>query len=129
VEVLAEGAFVVGIGLNLNNPLREGPAELRSAAVSLVDLAGQPFAPTDVLVALLQRFSTLLDSLSNEPDRISALANTLCLQRDQTLTVESNGSLIQGKCAGIAPDGALLLDTQSGGTRIVSGTLVRNIPV
>jgi BirA family transcriptional regulator, biotin operon repressor / biotin---[acetyl-CoA-carboxylase] ligase len=123
VEILAGGACVVGIGVNVNNSLREGPAELQSTAVSLVDLAAQPQDLTQVLVALLQQFSSLLGFLPASPAHISHLANAICLQHGRTLTVESGGKLVCGTCCGIAADGALLLDTPLGREKIVSGVL------
>ncbi len=123
VEVLAGGACVVGIGLNLNNALGDGPLELRSTAVSLADLTGHTHDPTQVLVALLQRIRRLLEFLPSEPAHISRLANAVCLQRGEVLNVDSGGRLVRGVCRGIAPDGALLLDTPTGEERIVSGVL------
>ncbi len=125
VEVPPGGLYVVGVGLNLNNTLREGPAELQSTAVSLLDLTGRQHDPTEFIAALLQRFASLLGYLPHAPDNISQLADALCLQHGKTLSVETAGKTVRGNCRGIAPDGALLLDTSHGRVKIVSGIVLR----
>jgi BirA family biotin operon repressor/biotin-[acetyl-CoA-carboxylase] ligase len=123
VEVIPGRLYVVGVGLNLNNTMLEGPGELQTTAASLLDLTGKRHDPTLIVVALLQRFAALLGHLSSEPSRISQLADALCMQQGQTLSVESGGKTLRGTCLGIAPDGALLLETALGRERIVSGVV------
>jgi len=53
----------------------------------------------------------------------NARADQLCLQRGQTLTLESGQESFTGLCAGIAPDGALLLDMPEGKRSFYSGIL------
>jgi BirA family biotin operon repressor/biotin-[acetyl-CoA-carboxylase] ligase len=125
VEVPPGGLYVVGAGLNLNNSLREGPEELQSTAVSLLDLTGRQHDRTDFIVLLLERFASLLNDLSHATDGICQRANALCLQRGKTLSVATAGKTLRGVCRGIAPDGALLLDTPKGLERVVSGVVLR----
>jgi biotin-(acetyl-CoA carboxylase) ligase len=84
-------------------------------------------------VAFLQRLACLIGHLGHAPDHvgrignpshISQLANGLCLQRGKTLTVKMAEKTIRGECRGIAPDGALLLHTPEGESRVVSGTVL-----
>ena len=123
VEVLSNARLVVGIGLNVNNTAMEAPADLRPKVATLRDLSGAYHDPTLLLIEILRHLATSLDELAVSPDRISRLADVRCLQHDRTLAVESNGRIIRGVCAGIAPDGALVLETAGGREKIVSGVL------
>jgi len=123
VEVLPGKYFVVGIGVNVNNSVRDAPQELRDCVAALVDLTGAFHDRTSLLLAILRRFSTLLGELPSSPDRVARLADVLCLQQGRTLTVDSPERLVRGVCAGIAADGALLLDTAEGRQRVVSGVV------
>jgi len=116
---------VVGIGVNLNNTMLDGPAELRTIATSVLDLTDARHDPTSLLIVFLERLAALLDQVPVAPDLIGRLADELCLQRGQSLGVESGGSVVRGVCAGIASDGALLIDTPSGRERIVTGVMIR----
>jgi len=123
VETLAGGRCVVGIGLNLNNTMLDAPAELRALASTVFDLTGTRHDSTPLLIAFLQRLAALLGQLPASPESVGRFADRLCLQRGQTLSIESGGKTIRGECVGIASDGALLLDTPLGRERIVTGVL------
>lgn len=123
VEQLVDGLLVVGIGLNLNNRIAEGPSEIQASATSLSDLTGSRFDPTRVLCAILQAFGAHLDALRRCPAEVARAADRLCLQHGRTLCVETAGRTLRGVCGGIAPDGALMLRTPGGWERVLHGTL------
>jgi len=123
VEALSGGLCVVGIGLNLNNSLEDAPAELRATAATIRQLTGSAHDPTELLVSLLDRLAEGFDQLAADPSRLAGRADALCLQHGQTLTVQTGSRRVTGRSAGIAPDGALLLDTPSGRQTIHSGSL------
>jgi len=123
VEVLRDGRLVVGIGLNANNSIREAPSPLQKTATSLVDLTGTQHDLTQILLALLEHLDAAFRQLIARPEQIAARANALCLQHGQTLTLELGQRRIRGRCRGIAPDGALLLDTPEGPEKFYSGVL------
>ena len=64
-----------------------------------------------------------LELLRSAPRRIGTRADELCLQHGQTLTLDPGGRRVTGRCAGIAPDGALLLETTDGRQAFYGGTL------
>jgi BirA family biotin operon repressor/biotin-[acetyl-CoA-carboxylase] ligase len=125
VEVVPDRQFVVGIGLNVNNSMRDAPLGLRDSATALVDLTGDRHDRTALLGGVLWRLSELLADLPGSPDRVARLADVLCLQHGRTLAVDSYDRVVRGVCAGIAPDGALLLDTPQGRERLVGGVVRR----
>ena len=124
VDVLAHGLHIVGIGLNVNNPLAEAPDDVRRRATSLCELAEKRFDRTALLIALMRNIELAVRRLSAAPDDSGRRFNELCLQIGRELTVEAAGRRTTGRCAGIAPDGALLLDTPAGLHAIRSGALV-----
>jgi len=114
VEVLPDGRHVVGIGVNVNNRLAEAPPEVRRVATTLRELTGVAHDRTAILVAVLQHLEAGLGQLASEPGRIGTSADALCRQRGRLLTLDRGGESVTGRCAGIAPDGALLLVTRDG---------------
>lgn len=123
VEVLGRRA-VIGVGLNTNNTACEAPEELRAKVRTLRDLTGRTFDPTDVLVELLGALRRRLDMLREGPDRLAAAADARCLQRGRRLHVQSGAERLEGICRGIAPSGALVLETPLGARHVHSGTVL-----
>jgi BirA family biotin operon repressor/biotin-[acetyl-CoA-carboxylase] ligase len=123
VEALSDRRLVVGIGMNLNNSLRDAPKELQASAATLWELTGVRHRRTQILLALLRHLGEGLALLASAPQQIAAEANRLCLQHGQPLTVRLGRRVVSGRCEGIASDGALLLDTPRGRERLYSGVL------
>jgi BirA family biotin operon repressor/biotin-[acetyl-CoA-carboxylase] ligase len=123
VEVLADRCHIIGIGVNTNNTLAEAPPELQRIATSVFDLTGKPHDPTDILIGVLRPLEDMLQRLSDAPEEIGRRAGELCLQVGRTLTVRSGNRSITGRAAGIAPDGALLLETSEGRRKLYSGVV------
>ena len=123
IDVLPGGRHVVGIGLNVNNPLADAPDEVRQRAASLCELAGQPFDRTSLLLDLLRNLETAVRASAAAPEIFGERFGQLCLQRGRELTIEVGGQRTTGRCAGIAPDGALLLETTTGWRKFYSGVL------
>lgn len=128
VEVLSDGRPVVGIGVNTNNSLAEAPlglknTGLKNTATTLWELTGRQHDQTALLVRLLNHLENAFGQLASEPDRIAARADELCVQHGKTLRLQLGEKSICGRCAGIAPDGALLLETSEGRQAYYSGIL------
>jgi len=124
VEVFANRLHAIGIGLNANNSAADAPVELRQTAISLRDLTGTCFDRTDILVDLMQKIEQHLRQLAATPEAVTQRADAMCVQRGQELTLQVGGHLITGRCAGIGPDGALLLDMPSGRQKFYCGAVV-----
>lgn len=123
VEVLPDGRHIIGIGLNSNNTAADAPPEIRESIATLADLTGDAHDHTELLVALMENLEATLVQLGEPVERLGERFDLLCLQRGEVLTVHQGEQKITGRCAGIAPDGALLLDTPEGRKEILSGTL------
>ncbi len=123
VETLSSRLYVIGVGINTNSTLADAPDELRRRVTTLRELTGQTHDPTDVLIATLQDLASLLLRLAASPEKIAARANALCLQRGRPLVLETGRQQVEGRCAGIGPDGGLLLDTSDGRRVCYTGVL------
>jgi BirA family transcriptional regulator, biotin operon repressor / biotin---[acetyl-CoA-carboxylase] ligase len=121
VEVLPDRRHVIGIGLNVNNTLADAPAELRNTAATLRDLSGREHDRTAVLIDLLRRLEREFSQLCDDPKKVAARADLLCLQRGQSLTLGWTNHKVIGVCRGIAADGAIRLETPAGIESFVSG--------
>ncbi len=124
VEVLPGGHVVVGIGMNCNDSAADAPAELRDRIATLCDLAGREHPLGEVLIDVLAAFKRLLDTLLSDPAAVAGQADARCLQRDEWLRVESGSQVVEGRCLGIAPDGALELQTREGRKTLYSGVVI-----
>ncbi len=114
IEALPERTHVIGIGINTNNTAADAPGELCDKLITLRDTTGTACNHVELLVGLLQCLELALRQLGVAPQHVARRADELCLQRGKTLTVQRSEERITGRCRGIAPDGALLLDTPDG---------------
>lgn len=126
VDVLGGGRHVVGIGLNVNNSLAGAPDEVRRRAASLCELAGRNFDRTALVAALLGELRGAFVEIAASPEEFGRHFAEQCLQIGRELTVDVAGRRTTGTCAGIAPDGALLLETSTGFQKFYSGVLVHS---
>jgi BirA family transcriptional regulator, biotin operon repressor / biotin---[acetyl-CoA-carboxylase] ligase len=118
IELQSNTAAVIGIGLNLRLPAAM-PAEVRATAAAL----DSDVDPNLLLAALLRELLAVLDAFA-----VTGFASV----RDEWLVRHAwtgrpvrvlvpHAAPLDGICAGIATDGALLLETAAGVQRILSG--------
>jgi len=127
VDVLPDGQHVIGVGINVNNSFQGAPAEVHARATSLAELSGRSFDRTEVLLDVLTSIQQSLIESARFPAEFGARFDELCLQRGRELTLDVGQQRARGICAGIAADGALLLDTARGRERFYSGVLRHDI--
>ena len=125
VEALPDGRHIVGIGLNVNNSLAAAPVELQELATTLGEFTGTVHDRTELLAGLLDYLDSNLQVLSRAPAELGRRADELCLQHGRKLTIQAGPQRASGICAGVGPDGALLLDTPTGREVFYSGVLVK----
>jgi BirA family biotin operon repressor/biotin-[acetyl-CoA-carboxylase] ligase len=111
---------VIGLGINVNWPRAEMPAEIASGATSLGDLAN-----TEIdRVALL---SAVLDALDTELVALEAGASPLHRYRDACVTLGTDVGMdtaygrVEGRAIEIDAGGALVVETAAGPVTLTSG--------
>lgn len=118
--------LVVGLGLNVGN--RAFPEELADMATSLALGLGRPLPKNSrlaILKAWLEEFEDLYERfLAREFTGILEEWRSLTVTLGQRVTVRQGPLAIHGLALEVAPDGALLLETDSGEVvRVTSGEI------
>jgi BirA family biotin operon repressor/biotin-[acetyl-CoA-carboxylase] ligase len=128
--------LVVGIGVNVNNPV-QGPVarsqepgvthELGFMAISMIEHDGVRRDLTDVLLAVLDEFDRRWRELiQGRFDEVSRAYRQRCLLTGKTVTIEQpGGRMVVGRCRGIDETGALVVQNEAGVELVFSGTVAR----
>ncbi|MFN7805649.1 MAG: biotin--[acetyl-CoA-carboxylase] ligase [Planctomycetaceae bacterium] len=132
--------LVLGMGVNVNNSLRDAPPELRETACSLVDLMGGPFFPVSprpgshptvdrlkLLCGWMREFTELAQGLAQDDPLLPEGWRQRCPLAGRQVSLQAGDRTISGLCLGIDDSGALLVDTPSGTERCFGGVLVRGL--
>jgi BirA family biotin operon repressor/biotin-[acetyl-CoA-carboxylase] ligase len=114
---------VIGIGINVNWRRHDMPAEIAARATSLADLAGRPLDRVALLRDLLERLDREIADLEAGASPVERLAAASALH-GRPVTVDLGGDVLDGVVAGLAADGALLLDAAAGRVALTSGEVV-----
>lgn len=115
-------AVLLGIGINVNLTEEDIPAELRDKATSLLIASGRQCDRVSLASALFYRLNSRymeVEAHGFEPLR-PAYDRYLAL-KGRRVTVVDTGAQIAGVVAGIDADGALMLETDAGLRRILTG--------
>ncbi len=118
-----KGRIVVGVGINVNNTLRDAPPAVQNLAVSLIDHAGDRLELTEVLIRVLQQMELEFARLAESPVEFSKRFRQRCWLNGREVSIATGPAEIQGYCNGIDEEGALLIQTSAGTERILSGTV------
>lgn len=115
--------LVIGVGINVNNPLEQAPPEVRGRAVSLCEVLGrsQPMLP--VLQAVLQQLELDLAALATEHPALLSRWRRLCLLTGRSVVITDSGRTTAGTCLGLDDDGALRVQTGRSIERLFSGVV------
>jgi BirA family biotin operon repressor/biotin-[acetyl-CoA-carboxylase] ligase len=116
--------IVIGVGINVNNHLRDAPDDVRQRATSLAEEAGGTFDLSETLAAVIGRILARLDDLTCARQDLAASFRQYCLLTGHTVCVESGRLRLAGRCLGIDEEGSLLVQTSEGMRRVQSGTVV-----
>jgi len=125
IEVLPDGKHVIGIGVNTNNTAADAPEEVRRRVVTLRDMTGREHDSTEILLAILRELQRQLGELVRSPERVTERTHELCLQRGKRLEIVQGERRIEGRCLGIAADGALLLEVEGNPQSVYSGVVTQ----
>jgi BirA family biotin operon repressor/biotin-[acetyl-CoA-carboxylase] ligase len=106
---------ILGIGINVNYRRDEMPAEIRARATSLADLSGAFVARENVLARLIHALDRCYGVLEQSGfDALRPRWEARFGLRGKRVRIEHLDQVIVGRARGIAPDGALLVEDESG---------------
>ena len=123
IEVLSDGKLVIGIGINTNNRAADAPEEVRPRVVTLLDVTGREHDSTELLIGILRQLQQQLLELVRAPESVAGRTHELCLQRGKRLRIAQGEKQLEGRCLGIAADGALLLEIDGKPLAVYSGVV------
>ncbi len=120
--VLTEGKagryVILGIGLNVNNPL---PAELRETATSMIYLTGVEVPLDKVLERLVFHLNAWYRLYKARPDLLMVKVRERTFILGRTVEVSLDESSFIGRAVDVLDDGSLLLDVNGELRRVVYG--------
>ena len=119
----AADVVIVGIGVNVNNSLLEAPLPLRERATSVRDQTGSTSDLTGVLISVLQHLERQWQLAIQQPERIVQRYREFCLLTGRQVTLMAGTRRVRGRCTGIDDRGWLVLETDAGTERFISGSI------
>jgi BirA family transcriptional regulator, biotin operon repressor / biotin---[acetyl-CoA-carboxylase] ligase len=119
------GRVVIGIGVNVNNSFAAAPEDVRSRAISLVDVCGRPSDLDSILISLVGELIEQLPTIAATPPGVVDRWQCYCMLSGRNVELETPAGSLRGHCRGIDDDGALLLHDVSGPQRCIAGTVVQ----
>lgn len=115
---------VIGIGINVNWPRAEMPADIAAGATSLCELADMPIDRADLLAALLDALDTELVAVESGTSPVSRYREA-CATLGTEVGVETATGRVEGLALEIDGRGALVVETAAGRVALTSGEIVR----
>jgi BirA family biotin operon repressor/biotin-[acetyl-CoA-carboxylase] ligase len=113
---------VAGIGINVNNEVRDFPAEFRHAATTMKAELGREVARAPLLRHLLEELEEYYGRLAREDQAVLEEWRELSSTLGKRVRVVTQSRTLEGIALDIADDGALLLQLEDGRVeRILSG--------
>ncbi len=120
VDVLGRNFVVVGVGLNVNQSLNDFPEPLRRTATSLYLMTGHFQSRERILKAVIASLENYYLRLKTDG---YAWIPATWLERagimGKRVEVSDNGGKLTGACAGLADDGALMLNLPDGKQKMI----------
>ena len=113
---------VIGVGINVNNSWASAPGDLRTKGISLFDHTSSTFDRLDFLNAFLGHLEKLILALSEGLPILDDWSDH-CLLTGKRVTLLVGNVTISGDCLGLAPNGALMLQTPHGTQQFVGGVV------
>ncbi len=119
---------VIGVGVNVNNPVHELPDPLPETATSLQEETGRDIELTGLLDAVTEALIEARD-LVDDPEALIANINTCWTQRGREVTLDTGYALLQGHARKIAEDGTLIIENDGVKHRVDDPSLAKFVRV
>ena len=115
--------LVIGVGLNVQNSVREAPQELQARMVAVSDLTENCPSRSVVLERVLAQLANDFSQLAVDPVSLAHGWRSRCFLTGRTVTLNDGLRTLTGACQGIDDDGALRMYTEYGPQRCLAGTI------
>jgi BirA family biotin operon repressor/biotin-[acetyl-CoA-carboxylase] ligase len=114
---------ILGIGLNINTDFSAAPVEVQRRATSLAQGVGRKLDTEVILHAVLGKLQQRYIQLTQDTDAVFTAYRDVLETLGRHVRVEQNGTWIEGEAVELAPDGALVVRTTQGVSRIAFGDI------
>jgi BirA family biotin operon repressor/biotin-[acetyl-CoA-carboxylase] ligase len=114
---------VIGVGIDVNWPRAEMPAEIASDATSLAELAGGPIDRVDLLASLLDALDAELVAVEAGISPV-ARYREVCATLGTEVGVETANGRVEGRAVSIDDGGQLVIETATGRVALTSGEIL-----
>ncbi|MCG8584364.1 MAG: biotin--[acetyl-CoA-carboxylase] ligase [Pirellulales bacterium] len=115
---------VVGIGVNVNNDVSRVELNNLPRALSLSNVTGNQLNRREVLIQVLIQLGQVLEADFLQQDGWLDDYRDRCVLTGRNISVESAAGQITGECRGVDEDGALVILSEHGVERVVTGSVV-----
>ncbi len=119
----APGRVVIGVGLNLNNSFLAADTDIKSMGTSLYETTQQKYSMTNTLIDLINGIENRLYDVVGDQNQFMDAWRKYCLLSGKTIRINTGQQTQSGECVEIDDQGYLILKTESGFERIISGTI------
>ena len=106
--------------MNVNNSCVDAPEDLRMNGISLFEKTDSTFDRLEILKTFLIRMEQLIKSLSQGLPVLDQWSDH-CLLTGKHVTLLVGDEEVSGACLGLAPNGALKLQTDRGTQQFLGG--------
>jgi len=124
----AGGAFIAGIGINVNQTAF--PPDIAGSATSLRLASGREHSREDLLENLLRSVDSFLKMLleGGHESVVRMFSRASSYTFGKRVVVEQGGAVLEGVTDGLTPSGFLLLRQDDGRTSLITAGGVRPVP-
>lgn len=126
-EATSGAVALFGIGVNTCGHASDAPVSIRDRVATVPDLVGAPMSRGALLESFLPRLESLCRGIAARPESLVERYEPLCCLTGRSISLHTSTAtgptVVNGRCLGIDPDGALRLLTTQGVQRFISGSV------
>ena len=115
--------LIIGIGLNVNNSVRNAPDEILVLATSMADELGRDESIREVLKEVLMSIKKQIEQVSLDSQTVIDRHRESCYLTGKFIELRAGATEVSGHCLGIDDDGALRMQTVTGVQRFHAGSV------
>lgn len=115
--------LVIGVGLNVNQEFSQAPPEVQARATSLLCEMGAPCSREALLADAAAAILAILPETVREEIDFSYEGGERNFLQWRPVVIRQGKTTVSGRCEGIDFDGALLVRSEQGLQRVLSGTV------
>jgi BirA family biotin operon repressor/biotin-[acetyl-CoA-carboxylase] ligase len=116
-------SLAIGVGVNVNNSWQTAPSCAALHGIALIDVTGAHHELERILISILQAMEERFHQLGRGDPMLPSAWRHHCTLRGRTVCIDAGSQRTEGKCQGIAEDGALTIETATGLRAVYSGTV------